>query len=185
MLNALDLTSRAAEQLAPFLRAHADRQPDDSGAAVVTVTASYAAELLAFIKVELGLPFPVKLMYPDPDFGEMCLMTTLAELADECSGIQLKANPSVRRTLSTSEQETTDVTLSFMANVPLLCTLSDDERFEIATHMEQMTVSTDVAIITEGDEVRCFAPRASTEVLLYCASVTWRRSKLRRARSCL
>eukprot|EP01046_Picozoa_sp_COSAG06_P090984 COSAG06_NODE_37285_length_437_cov_0.650888_1_plen_136_part_10 len=64
----------------------------DGKSVVVEVTASYARQLVERLASQLGLGYAVKLMYADPDFGELCLMTSLAELGAECD-VVLKAVP--------------------------------------------------------------------------------------------
>ena len=56
------------------------------GMVTVELTVSYLAQLLARLASKLGLPegSTVKLMYADPDFGELCLLTNLNELEDDC-----------------------------------------------------------------------------------------------------
>eukprot|EP01051_Picozoa_sp_SAG22_P014605 SAG22_NODE_1797_length_3550_cov_2.119386_3_plen_94_part_00 len=87
--------SSTSDELVPYLQAHMNSAPgcsEDGGASVDVADVSYLAELLQAIKAELKLPFEVKLMYPDADFGEMCLATTLGELpSDVVAGAKLKA----------------------------------------------------------------------------------------------
>lgn len=68
-----------------------------SDAVTVEITASYSTQLVDRLKERLNLPVAVKLMYADPDFGELCLMTSLAELESECD-VVLKAVPKIMKT---------------------------------------------------------------------------------------
>eukprot|EP01043_Picozoa_sp_COSAG02_P042472 COSAG02_NODE_3614_length_6475_cov_14.873275_1_plen_640_part_00 len=136
----------------------AEQLPEGSNV-TVEVTASYARQLLEKLAEKLSLPCAVKLMYPDPDFGELCLMTSLTELKPECE-VVLKGVPegSLSRKMrmrnqSMDEQQLAKVTEyeGFLKNVPLFEALSNQEVSEVAANLVEEVFAPDAYIIREGD----------------------------------
>ncbi len=136
----------------------AEQLPAGSSVAL-EVTASYARQLVEKLAEALSLPCAVKLMYADPDFGELCLMTSLAELQPECE-VVLKAAPegslsrkARMRHQSMDEQQLASVTEyeGFLRNVPLFEALSNQEVSEVAANLVEEVFDPDSYIIREGD----------------------------------
>lgn len=109
-----------------------DAALSEANGRTLTVRASYAAELLRNLQQELGLSVALKLMYPDPDFGELCLMTSLSELTDECN-VTLKAVTVVDPSqVSEAERAQLEEYCGFLRNVPLFEALDDTEVEQVA-----------------------------------------------------
>jgi len=129
----------------------------DGKSVAVEVTASYARQLVERLASQLGLGYAVKLMYADPDFGELCLMTSLAELGAECD-VVLKAVPAEKSSnrlrlasMSVDEQQDVAEYVGFLRNVPLFEALSESEVAEVASNLVEESFEQAAHIIKEGD----------------------------------
>eukprot|EP01048_Picozoa_sp_COSAG05_P023873 COSAG05_NODE_5359_length_1197_cov_5530.007286_2_plen_163_part_00 len=120
-------------------------------AVTVQVKAAYTLQLLSRLANKLGIPedHKIKLMYPDPDFGELCLLTSLAELEDE-SSVTIKLVDGGQANHSAVELQQLSEYQGFLKQVPLFAALNEREIVAIAEHLVEEVFADGHAIISEG-----------------------------------
>ena len=121
-------------------------------AVTVEVKAAYTVQLLSRLSAKLRIPddVKIKLMYRDPDFGELCLLTSLTELEDE-SSVTIKTIEGTRVVHTATRSTQLSEYQGFLKQVPLFAALNEREIVAIAEHLVEEKFVGGAAIISEGN----------------------------------